>query len=52
MDAYITVPERAVDGAFLMQVEDVFSISGRSQCTRLENARHTAQYGASSSVTG
>jgi elongation factor Tu len=29
MDAYIPVPERAVDGAFLMPVEDVFSISGR-----------------------
>src|SRR5499426_2511840 len=27
MDAYIPVPERAVDGAFLMPVEDVFSIS-------------------------
>jgi len=29
MDNYIPVPERAVDGAFLMPVEDVFSISGR-----------------------
>jgi elongation factor Tu len=29
MDRYIPVPERAVDGAFLMPVEDVFSISGR-----------------------
>ena len=29
MDAYIPEPERAVDGAFLMPVEDVFSISGR-----------------------
>jgi elongation factor Tu len=29
MDAYIPVPERAIDGAFLMPVEDVFSISGR-----------------------
>jgi elongation factor Tu len=29
MDEYIPVPERAVDGAFLMPVEDVFSISGR-----------------------
>ncbi len=29
MDKYIPVPERAVDGAFLMPVEDVFSISGR-----------------------
>ena len=29
MDRFIPVPERAVDGAFLMPVEDVFSISGR-----------------------
>jgi elongation factor Tu len=29
LDAYIPQPERAVDGAFLMPVEDVFSISGR-----------------------
>ena len=29
MDRYIPVPERAVDGPFLMRIEDVFSISGR-----------------------
>ncbi len=29
VDEYIPLPERAVDGAFLMPVEDVFSISGR-----------------------
>ena len=29
MDAYFPEPERAVDGDFLMPVEDVFSISGR-----------------------
>ena len=29
MDAHIPEPERAVDGAFLMPIEDVFSISGR-----------------------
>ncbi len=29
LDAYIPQPERAVDGDFLMPVEDVFSISGR-----------------------
>src|SRR6185436_8343785 len=29
MDTYIPQPERAIDGAFLMPVEDVFSISGR-----------------------
>ncbi len=29
LDAYIPQPERAIDGAYLMPVEDVFSISGR-----------------------
>jgi elongation factor Tu len=29
MDEFIPEPDRAVDGAFLMPVEDVFSISGR-----------------------
>jgi len=29
LDSYIPTPERAVDGAFLMPIEDVFSISGR-----------------------
>jgi len=29
MDSYIPLPERAIDGAYLMPVEDVFSISGR-----------------------
>jgi len=34
MDRYIPVPERAIDGAFLMPVEDVFSISGRGTVVR------------------
>ncbi|MFL2547317.1 MAG: elongation factor Tu [Candidatus Rariloculaceae bacterium] len=29
LDAYIPIPDRPVDGAFLMPIEDVFSISGR-----------------------
>jgi elongation factor Tu len=29
LDSYIPTPERAIDGPFLMPVEDVFSISGR-----------------------
>ncbi|MGM0679724.1 MAG: elongation factor Tu [Pseudomonadota bacterium] len=29
MDGYIPAPERAIDGTFLMPIEDVFSISGR-----------------------
>ncbi len=29
LDTYIPTPERAIDGAFLLPIEDVFSISGR-----------------------
>jgi len=29
MDTYFPEPERAIDGAFIMPIEDVFSISGR-----------------------
>ena len=29
LDSYIPLPDRLVDGAFLMPIEDVFSISGR-----------------------
>ncbi|MFW2047306.1 elongation factor Tu, partial [Acinetobacter variabilis] len=29
LDSYIPEPERAIDQAFLMPIEDVFSISGR-----------------------
>jgi elongation factor Tu len=41
MDAFIPLPERAVDGAFLMPIEDVFSISGRGTVVtgRIERGR-------------
>jgi elongation factor Tu len=41
MDEYIPEPERAVDGAFLMPIEDVFSISGRGTVVtgRIERGR-------------
>jgi elongation factor Tu len=41
MDAYIPVPERAVDQPFLMPIEDVFSISGRGTVVtgRIERGR-------------
>ena len=29
LDSYIPEPERAIDGAFIMPIEDVFSIQGR-----------------------
>ena len=41
LDSYIPEPERAVDGSFLMPVEDVFSISGRGTVAtgRVERGR-------------
>ena len=41
MDSFIPVPERAVHGAFLMPIEDVFSISGRGTVVtgRIERGR-------------
>jgi elongation factor Tu len=41
MDTFIPVPVRAVDGAFLMPIEDVFSISGRGTVVtgRIERGR-------------
>ena len=41
LDSYIPEPRRAVDGAFLMPVEDVFSISGRGTVAtgRVERGR-------------
>src|SRR5262245_24350044 len=41
MDSYIPEPVRAVDGAFLMPIEDVFSISGRGTVVtgRIERGR-------------
>ena len=41
MDAYIPVPERAVDREFLMPIEDVFSIAGRGTVVtgRIERGR-------------
>ncbi len=41
LDEYIPEPERAIDGAFLMPVEDVFSISGRGTVAtgRVERGR-------------
>ena len=41
MDSFIPLPERAVDGAFLMPIEDVFSISGRGTVVtgRIERGR-------------
>src|SRR3978361_1371493 len=39
LDTYIPTPERAIDGAFLLPVEDVFSISGRGTVVTRRVAR-------------
>src|SRR4029078_7602570 len=39
LDAYIPEPKRALDGAFLMPVEDVFSLSGRGTVVTGKGAR-------------
>ncbi len=45
LDSYIPTPERAIDGAFLMPVEDVFSISGRGTVVtgRVERGCHQSR---------
>ena len=46
VDEYIPQPERAVDGSFLMPIEDVFSISGRGTVVtgRIERGVLTVSY--------
>jgi len=41
LDTYVPLPDRPVDGAFLMPIEDVFSISGRGTVVtgRIERGR-------------
>src|SRR3569623_1400248 len=48
LDSYIPTPERAIDGAFLMPVEDVFSISGRGTVVtgRVERGQVLAKPGS------
>src|SRR3972149_5494326 len=41
LDSYIPQPKRAIDGPFLMPIEDVFSISGRGTVVTAPNVRHT-----------
>ena len=49
LDSYIPTPERAIEGAFLMPVEDVFSISGRGTVvTGPGGARDRARWARSS----
>jgi elongation factor Tu len=52
MDAYIPEPERAIDGAFLMPVEDVFSISGRGTVVTGRIERGVVKVGDELSIVG
>ena len=52
LDAYIPQPERAIDGAFLMPVEDVFSISGRGTVVTGRIERGIAKVGDEVEIVG
>jgi len=52
MDEYIPEPERAIDGAFLMPIEDVFSISGRGTVVTGRIERGIVKVGDEVSIVG
>ena len=52
LDTYIPEPERAIDGAFLMPVEDVFSISGRGTVVTGRIERGVIKVGETVEVVG
>ncbi len=52
VDEYIPQPERAIDGAFLMPVEDVFSISGRGTVATGRIERGVVKVGEEIEVVG
>ena len=52
LDTYIPTPERAIDGAFLMPVEDVFSISGRGTVVTGRVERGIVQVGEEIEIVG
>ncbi|MFM2344551.1 MAG: hypothetical protein RLZZ210_1162 [Pseudomonadota bacterium] len=52
LDSYIPTPERAVDGTFLMPVEDVFSISGRGTVVTGRIERGILKVGDSIEIVG
>lgn len=52
LDSYIPEPERAVDGDFLMPVEDVFSISGRGTVVTGRIERGVVKVGEELAVVG
>jgi elongation factor Tu len=52
LDNYIPTPDRAVDGAFLLPVEDVFSISGRGTVVTGRVERGVVKVGESLEIVG
>ena len=52
LDSYIPEPERAVDGAFLMPIEDVFSISGRGTVVTGRVERGVVKVGEEIEIVG
>jgi len=52
LDSYIPEPERAIDGAFLMPVEDVFSISGRGTVATGRVERGIVKVGEEVAIVG
>src|SRR3546814_6265226 len=52
LDTYIPTPERAIDGTFLMPVEDVFSISGRGTVVTGRIERGVAKVGEEIEIVG
>jgi len=52
LDSYIPEPERAIDGAFLMPIEDVFSISGRGTVATGRVERGVVKVGEEVEIVG
>jgi elongation factor Tu len=52
LDNYIPEPERAIDGPFLMPIEDVFSISGRGTVVTGRVERGVVKVGDEVSIVG
>ena len=52
MDTYMPEPERAIDGDFLMPVEDVFSISGRGTVVTGRVERGVVKVGGEVEIVG
>ncbi|MBF0218831.1 MAG: elongation factor Tu [Gammaproteobacteria bacterium] len=52
MDAWIPEPERAIDGTFLMPIEDVFSISGRGTVVTGRIERGVVKVGEEVAIVG